>query len=356
MLCGCTGNETQRHYVDIEKQQQKIEDNRLDIQTENFKYDDKPYNIMKLTSTIDSNYFYDFSFPNIKINLDNGRIQSVCQIPGCAHDAVTSVGCIGYQDFISPIATVDGIYYVDNDSVVLQKENSQSTIIKNKYYTDYEKENYPDNKNIISALVINNDIMYVICPTYFFTYDLINEKISEMHKTSNSLCMAFCCTDEYAYFTNENMEMYLYNLKDKSVKKLDDKVGQVCEKDDHIYYIKYDNDIPVLFSAEADGSNSKALINDCYVNYYITDNYIYYQSYYKKENLYRCDLKGENQTVIDLQYIFSNGRKYAVSNYVNIVSANSIKNHLFIVDSNEQIIFSINENPIDYKVIDFTEE
>lgn len=110
--------------MDLDSAQHKIEENKLDIQTNNFLYDDKPYNIMKITSTIDGDYYYSFQTPNTKINLQSGRIQNICQIPGCAHNYI-SPNCINYQNFISPVATSRGIYYIDENRVMLLNENTE---------------------------------------------------------------------------------------------------------------------------------------------------------------------------------------------------------------------------------------
>lgn len=70
-LCGC--NQSKGDYVDLSNTEQKIKDSQLNINLDDFDYDDKPYNIMNLTTTVDSNYFYNFSIPNTKINLQSGR-------------------------------------------------------------------------------------------------------------------------------------------------------------------------------------------------------------------------------------------------------------------------------------------
>ncbi len=124
LLNGCSLNRDYEVYVDLDSAQNKIEENKLDIQTNNFLYDDKPYNIMKITSTIDGDYYYSFQTPNTKINLQSGRIQNICQIPGCAHNYI-SPNCINYQNFISPVATSRGIYYIDENRVMLLNENTE---------------------------------------------------------------------------------------------------------------------------------------------------------------------------------------------------------------------------------------
>jgi hypothetical protein len=76
--------------------------------------------------------------------------------------------------------------------------------------------------------------------------------------------------------------------------KLADKVGQVSYTDGRLYYIRYDGEIPVLYGADENGENPVKLVEDCYVNYYVTDSCIYYQNFVDGNDIYKCDLNGEN--------------------------------------------------------------
>lgn len=351
-LCGC--NQSKGDYVDLSNTEQKIKDGQLNISLDDFDYDDKPYNIMNLTTTVDSNYFYNFSIPNTKINLQNGRVQYVCQIPGCAHDEITSPGCISYQDIISPVAVSNGIYYLDGSKVMFFSGNDQTVILTNDYYTEYEAEIYPDNKSVITALVRYDNLLYIVCPTYFFTYNTDTKEITAPTTISDSLCMGFCATDSYLYFTTENLELYIYKIESGKTEKLADKVGQVRAKNGFIYYVKYENEIPILYTAKADGSESAKLLDDCYVNYYVTDNCIYYQSYVTKD-FYQYDIKNKKSTKLGLKYTFSDGKEYTNSEYLNIVSTSGM-GFVFIINSTEKLIFIFEDNSTEYKTIEMGEE
>lgn len=348
ILSSCTLEKNNNNYVDLDNAEQRIEENRLNIQTQNFVYDDKPYNIMKLNDTIDAEYYYSFKLPNMKINLQNGRIQNICQIPGCAH-TYDSHNCIGNQDFNSPIATTDGIYYIQDNQVMLYRDNSEEVILKNNYYTDYEKETYPDNMSVISALTIYNDTLYVVCPTYFLTYDMQTKKITEPKKLCDSFCMSLAATEDHIYYSTDSLELYQYDLNTNSAEKIDDKVGQVSADKGQIYYIKYEDEVPVLYVLD-DEKNTQRLIEDCWVNYYIKGDHIYYQSFYENKNLYVSKLNGNDKIQINLEY---NGEY--LSDLVKIISTDALE-HVFIVDDIQNVIFVFEADSAEYKVIAIEEE
>jgi len=355
-LCGCSQAKSgaQSGYVDISEVEQNIEEGQLNINTGDFNYDDKPFNIMKLNITIDGDYFYYFTQQNKKINLQNGRMQYVCQIPGCAHDALTSPGCTSHQQFGSPIATSNGIYYTEKNKVMLLNGGSSVKVLENSYYTDYEKEIYPDNKSGLTALVIKDNLMYIVGPTYFFTYNLDTQETSEPEIISETFCMAFCVGDGYLYYSSDNLELYLYNIEKKTSQKLDDKVGQVCAKNEKVYYIKYENEIPFLYSAKADGSDPTKLIEDCYVNYYITENSIYYQEFITKE-IYKCGLDGKNPEKINLHNKELDEGEYIPSTYMLIASTGSM-DHVFIMDVEGNIIYIFEDDSTEFRKIKIGEE
>ncbi len=348
-LCSCSNKASDDKYVDIDEAKQQIEDQRLDITSEGFEYDNKAYNIMNANQTIDDTYFYSFNYPNIKINLSSGRVQSVCNIVGCAHTE-NSPGCLGYLDFCSPVASNDGIYFVRENKVFLYKDGEESTVLENKYYTDYEKENYLDNKYVISAIVISNDTLFVVCPTYFFTYDIETGEASDYQSLSNSLCLSFAVNGNYIYHANQNMELFVYDTNTDSNEKIADKVGQVCSKYDKIYYIQYDDSTPNLYCADANGDNTQKIIEDCYVNYCVTENSIYYQSYSQKENVWRCNLDGSNKEKIE----FNDIKEDYAAPYYSMVTNDSIS-HVFLVDSENRILFDFEDGSAEYTAVVFEE-
>ena len=138
----------------------------------------------------------------------------------------------------------------------------------------------------------------------------------------------------------------MYDLEEKSIQKLDDKVGQVCIKDDKVYYVKYKNEIPYLYTMAADGSNNTELIEDCWVNYYITNDYIYYQGF-SNTDIFRCEHDGNNPVKINLHSDDTH------QELVWIISTGSM-NHVFITDND--IVYIIEDGSTEFIEIKIGEE
>ena len=353
-LNGCTSKtDNSSKYVDLDSAKQDIEENRLEIQNDNFLYDNKPYNVMKMNSTIDSDYFYTFENPHIKIDLQSGRIRYICENPGCAH-TYNSPNCLSYQNLSSPVATTNGIFCVQDNKVILLHDNNEDIIFENSYYTDYEKETYPDNMSVLSALTIYGDCLYIIGPTYFFTYNLKTTEINGPHELCDSICMSMAVTAEYLYYSNDSLELFQQDIKTNSITKLDDKVGQVCVNNDNVYYIKYINydteKTPCLYRINNDGTDPQKLIEDCWVNYCIAGDHIYYQSFLESRNVYVSKLDGSDKTQIKLEY---NGMD--LSDSINIFSIDSLDN-VFMVSDFDKVFFIFDAGSAEYKAVALEEE
>ncbi len=327
LLCACSSEKETGKYVNIPEIEKQIEDTQLNIDVIDFAYDDKSRNIMTKPFTIDSEYFYIFNRPNIKIDLKSGRVQFWCNVPGCVHDELTSKGCMNYVDYCSPVATADGIYYIRGNKVCFYDGEKESAVLENTNYTEFEETMHPDNKEVMGSLIINDDVMYIVCPTYFFTYNLDTKEISEPIKLATSTIFSFCLNDEYICYSTENLELCVFNLETKEITKLDDKVGQACEKDGRFYYVKWNEETPVLYRTESDGSNPQKLIEDCYVNYQVTDSGIYYQSYKTND----CYFYGFDKNSSVKIVLYSGSDEDYVPNCHYIISSGDI-DYVFVYD------------------------
>ncbi len=329
--CNKKDKNEEKNYFDLDSVKEQMDKEEINAVVKDFQYDDKPCNIMKLTATIGDEYFYYFSPPNIKIDLNDETVSYVCDRPGCAHTEQTP-GCTAYSDFVSPVATTDGIYYTalnaDGCSMLkLYADGKDTVILVNEYYTDYEEENYPENKCLASSLCFYGNDIYMIAPSYYFVYNRDTKEIGEMKKMTDNICYSFAVSDNYVYFSNDNLEMYLQDKESGENKKLADKVGQLCFANGRLYYVQYEGDMPILYSAAEDGSDPVKIAEDCYVNYVVTDSCIYYQNYIGGNDVYKCDLNGENVEKIEF--------KNAPENYslptLKISSCSAI-DHVFFID------------------------
>lgn len=360
IFTGCN-SDTKSTYVDVDSEMKNdnidstLESNSsidIDIEINNFEYDDKPYNIMRMNTTISSEYIYLFNFPNLKIDIKNGRIVDLCDIPGCAHSENSS-NCVNYQQFNSPVASVNGIYYVDNNRLMLYSGAKEKEITRNDYSTEYEEETYPDSPSIISAITISKDLIYLICPTYYRTYNIDTKELSQPHDLCDNFVMSLAVTDDYLYYCDDSLQFYQFSLTDNKVAKICDKVGQVSSTADRVYYVQYENETPNLYSIELNGTNPNLLIKDCYVNYVVSDNYIYYQTKDKKVYCMNLGDKSKQEIVLD------DGKDDADNDYSpGLLNAFSLdgSSSVFLLDNSNNLLFVIKSGGMEYIRLKLGEE
>ena len=111
-------------YVDVNEALEQINELSLNVQSDDYSYDDKPFNMMKMDMTISDKYLYNFTpQANYRIDLENGRVRGMCQKPGCAHNKDNLSGCIDHYNYVSPIATKNELYYIEGSKVMLHTED-----------------------------------------------------------------------------------------------------------------------------------------------------------------------------------------------------------------------------------------
>lgn len=345
---GCTQSSTSDVYVDLDTAESTIDPEYLNIQVSNFTYDSKSYCNMRYHSTIDADYYYNFNVGNYKIDLKSGRCFHVCEIPGCAHSENTA-GCLDYQFMFSPVATEKGIYFVKDNQVMLLHEGRQDVVVQNHYYSEYEKDAYPNQKSLLSAITICDNIMYIIGPTYYFTYNLLTQERTESQQISSSLIISFVATTKDIYFATDSLELFHFSIPTQSISKIDDKVSQVCVSDNKVYYIRYKDEIPYLCTLELNGNGMTELIQDCWVNYCVAGEYVYYQSFDENRSIHICKLDGSQSQDIEL---ICDNRNF--NSGATIISSDSI-DHVLMVDWDNKILFSFEKGKTDYKALKFGE-
>jgi len=360
IFTGCK-YDTEKTYVDVDSKLQggnfdstlELNDTKgIDIEINNFEYDDKPFNIMRMNTTISSDYIYLFNSPNLKIDVKSGGIVNLCEIPGCSHTE-NSPNCVNYQQFNSPVASIEGIYYVDNNRLMLHNGAKEIEIARNNYSTKYEEETYPDSPSIISAITISKELIYLICPTYYRTYNINTKELSQPYYLCDNFVMSLAVTNDYLYYCDDSLQFYQFSLTDNKVTKIGDKVGQVSSTADRVYYVQYENETPNLYSMEPNGIDPYLLIKDCYVNYVVSDNYIYYQTKDKKVYCMNLDDKSKQEIVLD------DGKDDADYDYspglLNVFSLD-VSSSVFLLDNSNNLLFVIKSGGMDYTRLKLGEE
>lgn len=342
-LCGC-GSQQNKGYVDTSEFIESIENNSDTEKGDYFgghQFDDRAYNTMSAGFTVNGNYLYYMQMKNLRIDGQSGEVEVVCHKAGCAHSA-GSPDCTAYQIMRSPVSSPNGIYYCSENKLCLYDGKDTKVILKNNFCTKYEEEVYPDNKYDITHLIYSGGLLYLTGASFYFTYNPSSGETSEPVVISDSSVMSTDIDVENLYFTTDSAELFIYNVSAKESKKLDDNVWQLDFANGRLYYTKYENGVPMLYSADKNGENAKKILEDCYVNICVTEDYIYYQNYTDPERaVFVCKTDGSEPKKIVFpkkKIIDNNGNEveekedYSVG-LVNIISSGA-SDKVFMISEN----------------------
>ncbi len=309
MLSGCSSSGSSR-YVDIEGEKAKQAELVGGFDTYEFtsgemaELDEKPFNITSVGLTSKGAHTFclgGVGVSNSVLDTDSVRFSHLCNIAGCAHSQ-NSPGCLDRLQMNSPVAASVGIYFTSGNTLMLFDGSKQEPVYENTFSTNYEKEVFPDTPNTLSGIMSQGGRLYLLGASWFRTYDAASDKAGEpVVLTEDSSIISYAANEDYLFFATENNELFSCRLSDNTIAKLDDKVGQVCVNDGKLCYIKWEGQTPVLMSAEHDGSMPKRLIENCYVNYCITEKDIYYTHFHADEGkVYVYDRNTEQITECDI--------------------------------------------------------
>lgn len=341
-------------YVNIDDSTVQKDSVSLDTIIGDFSFDDKPYTIMKTERTFSKDNYFAFSLlGNYCIDLKSGIVSGMCHKPGCSHTE-NSAGCLNNVNFQSPVGSDKGMYYISDNCVKLLSSDTSDVVYENNYCTEFEKEKMPDNKYDLGAICYQSHSMYIIGATYFFIYDVDTGSISQPVKISDSAIWSLCADEKYVYCTNENEELLYYDKAKDSVSKLADKTVQCSLYEGDLYYVQYDHGIPYLYRCKSPDAKPEKIIEDCYVNYCINSDYIYYQNFSSGRDMYVCRLDGSEQKRITLfcEVYDDNSelKEYDSQKLYNISTASHI-DHVFVSDFDDGIVFAFKAGSDNYETI-----
>lgn len=374
-LTACDGNN--EGYIDTSEFVDSLENN--DIQISEFfsghGFDDSAFSIMNSGFSANENYFYVTQTKNIRVDGNTGEVQFICHKPGCAHTQNSS-DCYAYKEMTSALTSPNGIYFCDENKLCLYDGKETKTLFTNDFCTDYEKEYFPDSRYMINHLTYHDDLIYFSGVTFYMSYDIQSGAVSKPAVISDAPIRSFDTDGENIFFTDENAGLFVYNISSAVTKHIGDNVWQLDFINDKLYYTQYENGIPMLYSADKTGENAVKLIEDCYVNFCVLDDCIYYQNYTAPEhNIYVCNIDGTGAKKITLPrmtYIDEEGEEkeedfdYINGGFVNIIS-NSASSKIFITGgswiwgrvyafekgSEQSTVFSIEEYYEEFKPDNF---
>lgn len=276
-----------------------------------YKFDDKNNRtIANSAMTFDDQYLYNFSVwgaehMRIKLDLKSGEIVPLCDIPACSHQ---TSDCINNWQIQNPIAVSDEIWHLEKNQLISLVGREKTVLFTNTYSTEFEKINYPDMtgddvspdqriKNahlLLSGFMLTEDTIYAYGPSYVFTINRDTMKAGEPIKISDNIIYSMCVHNNIAYVANDVNELYMVDFDTRNVTKLGDKIVNPSVSNEMLYYVKWIDSMPWLYSASLDGTDEQQILEDCYVNYYIRDNSVFYSQFVADKDaayLYFMDTK-----------------------------------------------------------------
>lgn len=238
-----------------------------------------------------------------KIDLKSGECVPMCTVPGCRHDYDAGTACINNQSIRKPTAMGDAVWYISDNRIMELSGDEHKTVFENKYCTEYEESVYRDDetqKYVLSCFIADDDKVYLFGPTYTVRLDRATMKAEEYIPVCEAMLFSQFVCDGKAYVCNELQELFMIDYDTGAVKKLGDQINNACVYDGMLYYTRYNGGMPLLYCANADGSGEKKLAEDCYMDFVLKDNKVFYHNY-ATGGAVRCyDLStGEDKVIYD---------------------------------------------------------
>lgn len=239
-----------------------------------------------------------------KINLQSGEILSLCDIPGCTHDYNYNPDCINFQQIDNPTAVGDVIWRTEQNKLFEINGNEKTVLFENSYCTEFEKKYSVSpwwKKYGFSALLVD-DYIYAFGGSYTFR---MNKKTMKPEKyiniTDDAYIITYVVYNSKAYVLNMIEELFVVDYETGTATKLDDKVSGFDVYNDVLYYTRWNDGYPILYSANLDGSEEKQLAEDCSFDFMINDGKLfYYNTAAAGHALHSYDLStGEDITIYD---------------------------------------------------------
>lgn len=374
-LCGCntsnssiiddSDNDNMDKYFDISEVKDQIEKTPVNVNFTDFKYDDSPKVWLisgTYQNTLTPSYFFIGQMDDKKwINFNSGRVQSICDIPGCDHSR-NVVGCLEHENetIQSVTGATNGIYFqTNNDYNKLFFKNDgegKKVVFENDFYTNFEENVMPDAKTAFSYFM-RDGIMYVIGQSYMYRVDIESmTKIGEPFIISDSRIWNADVSNGLFWITNENFELICCNMENGEIIKVDDKVDRVQCVGNKLYYTTM-TDIGVnmyVRSIEPWISDDHLVLKNIENNYYVTDDSIYYLV---NKKLYKSDENGENSVEISLSFKYNCGEEYNADDINPVFISCSSCDSIFLVDYDKigerstNAIFIIKKGSTKYQTI-----
>ena len=337
LLAGCSQGSSQSGYVDISETQQKIEKNERREVSDTVTINDRGRTLLESGYNFNGSEFMIWQTDEKKrVDLATGQVSSLCDITGCAHDINTSKGCVEYLPMNSPVMTSDGYYYTlgdgDNCKKLFYKSGGEvKTVFENSYHSELDAMLDPDHKGAFSFM-FKGGMLYIMGQNWFYTVDTatMTQTCEPVVIGDSPMWYADASGDDF-YMTNENCELWHYDLKAGKLTKIGDKVVRISACADGIYYNRTAGDNRwAMYKSDLQGHNEKCLADGVGSSFVVTEKSIYFT---KEDGLYLFDKASGGMKKVALELAYENGERYTLKDprCISLVSCPSSK-YVYLLD------------------------
>ncbi len=265
--------------------------------------------------TLSDKYAYIFWFMGdmgyIKVDLQTGEAIPLCDVAGCTHDPNDFPDCINNRVLCNDTAVGDELWYNDSNKLIAIKDGKEEVIYENKYCTKLEKDalkDSSDQKYTIFYFIVDDNYVYIFGYAYVVQIDRNTMKaVKTIDLPTEAMLLDPFIYNGSIYFHNVMCEAFKTDIESGETTKLGDNMYCICVKNDTLYYCAIsDIEDPSLYSADLDLKKPEKLIENCYGDFVIKDNKIFYHEYRitqpdEQNDIMWCyDLdSGERETVYD---------------------------------------------------------
>lgn len=244
-----------------------------------------------------------------KVDLQSGEIGSMCDTPGCTHDANTYPACInnslGYVNGSTSVG--NAIWFLDSDDgisynkIIERRGSNKKLIFENtEFCTQFEEEFFrdtPNEKYNITDFFVRDDYIYVIGYSYVYRVNRATMKAQDLINVCDEATLdTGMLVGSKLYITNSLDELFIADFDSGEVIKIADKFSYPRIYNNTLYL--YNRNEYSMYRSNLDGSNTELAVSNCTSDMLIKDGYMFYIRNSDNNALVSRDLETGEETVI----------------------------------------------------------
>ena len=241
--------------------------------------------------TFDDKFMYNCSSEGtggqgyLKIDLQSGEVIPLCNVAGCTHDPNDFPDCINNRCYFNGVTAVgDELWYREDNKIIAAKGDKEEVIYENKYCTKLEEDalkDSSDQKYTIFYFIVDDNYVYIFGYAYVVQIDRNTMKaVKTIDLPTEAMLLDPFVHNGSIYFHNVMCEAFRTDIESGETTKLGDNMYSICVKNDTLYYcVRSAIEDPSLYSADLNLKKPEKLIENCYGDFVIKDNKIFYHEY-----------------------------------------------------------------------------